>query len=101
MRIFIVAAAVFALVSGASAKEHEKPSAFIVSPIHEAQIVRGDDGMDHVEYDLLVVSVLRCLTSWLMQGLSQTISSSCSSLSDLEDQQTENALLIFLLNGIA
>jgi biotin carboxyl carrier protein len=58
MRIFIIAAAVFALVSGASAKEHEKPSAFIVSPIHEAQIVRGDDGMDHVEYDLLVVSVL-------------------------------------------
>jgi hypothetical protein len=29
----------------------------LVSPIHEAQVVRGDDGMDHVEYTLLVVSV--------------------------------------------
>src|SRR4029079_18496227 len=29
-----------------------------IMSIHEAQIVRADDGMDHVEYDLLVVSVL-------------------------------------------
>jgi Peptidase family M23 len=34
----------------------ERP-AILVSPIHEAQIVRADDGMDHVEYELLVVSV--------------------------------------------
>lgn len=33
-------------------------SAILVSPIHDAQVVRGDDGMDHVEYELLVVSVL-------------------------------------------
>jgi hypothetical protein len=26
------------------------------NPIHEAQIVRGDDGKDHVEYELLVVN---------------------------------------------
>jgi Peptidase family M23 len=58
MRVLTAVAAGFALVSGGSAEEREKPSAFIVSPIHAAQIVRGDDGMDHVEYDLLVVSVL-------------------------------------------
>jgi len=29
----------------------------LAPPIHEAQGVRGDDGMDHVEYKLLVVSV--------------------------------------------
>jgi Peptidase family M23 len=28
-----------------------------VRPIHDAQVVRGDDGMEHVEYDLLVVNV--------------------------------------------
>ncbi len=32
-----------------------RPAAIPVSPIHEAQTVRGDDGMDHVEYELLVV----------------------------------------------
>jgi Peptidase family M23 len=58
MRIFVMVAAVFALVSGASAQERDNPTAFTVSPIHDAQVVRGDDGMDHVEYDLLVVSVL-------------------------------------------
>jgi hypothetical protein len=29
----------------------------MVSPIHEAQVVRGDDGMDHLEYELLIVTV--------------------------------------------
>ena len=47
----------FILVSGASAEDYGRPTAILVSPIHEAQVVRGDDGMDHVEYDLLVVSV--------------------------------------------
>ena len=47
----------FLLVSGASAEDYGRPTAILVSPIHEAQVVRGDDGMDHVEYDLLVVSV--------------------------------------------
>jgi len=50
-------AAVLALGSAASAAERDRPTAIMVRPIHEAQIVRGDDGMDHVEYELLVVSV--------------------------------------------
>jgi hypothetical protein len=57
MRICWALAAVFLLVSGASAEDYGRPTAVVVSPIHEAQVVRGDDGMDHVEYDLLVVSV--------------------------------------------
>jgi len=57
MRIDFMTAAVFALASAASAEEPGRPTAILVSPIHQAQVVRGDDGMDHVEYDLLVVSV--------------------------------------------
>lgn len=57
MRICFVVAAVLALASAASAEEYGRPTAILVSPIHEAQVVRGDDGMDHVEYELLVVSV--------------------------------------------
>jgi hypothetical protein len=57
MRICFMVTAVFALASAASAEEYGQPTAIIVSPIHEAQIVRGDDGRDHVEYELLVVSV--------------------------------------------
>src|SRR3954454_8650982 len=57
MRLCLMLAAVFALGSGALAGEHDRPTAVLVSPIHEAQVVRGDDGMDHVEYELLVVSV--------------------------------------------
>ena len=50
--------AVFALASAASAEESKRPTAILVSPIHDAQVVRGDDGMDHVEYELLVVNVV-------------------------------------------
>ncbi len=57
MRVCFAAAAVFLLASGASAEDYGRPTAILVSPIHEAQVVRGDDGMDHVEYELLVVSV--------------------------------------------
>jgi Peptidase family M23 len=57
MRVCFAFAALFILVSDASGEEYGRPSAIIVNPIHEAQIVRGDDGMDHVEYELLVVSV--------------------------------------------
>jgi len=32
-------------------------TAILVSPINTAQIVRGDDGKDHVEYELLIVNV--------------------------------------------
>jgi hypothetical protein len=57
MRICFMMAAVFALGSVASAAARDRPTAILVSPIHEAQVVHGDDGMDHVEYELLVVSV--------------------------------------------
>ena len=62
MRIFILMATIFALALAACGRPPEKepgrPTAIVVSPIHDAQIVRGDDGMDHLEYDVLVVSVL-------------------------------------------
>src|SRR5262249_57787270 len=62
MRIFIVMAAVLALASAARGgppeKEPLRPTAILVSPIHEAQVVRGDDGKDHVEYELLVVNAV-------------------------------------------
>jgi hypothetical protein len=57
MRICFMMAAVFALSSAASAEAPDRATAILVSPIHEAQIVRGDDGKDHVEYELLVVNV--------------------------------------------
>jgi hypothetical protein len=57
MRICFAIAAVCILASDAAAEDYGQPTAILVSPIHEAQIVRGDDGMDHVEYELLVVSV--------------------------------------------
>jgi hypothetical protein len=58
MRIGFIVVAFLALASAALAKDYGQPSAIIVSPLHPAQVVRGDDGMDHVEYDLLVLSVL-------------------------------------------
>src|SRR5262244_2478431 len=58
MRIGLIAAGIFALGAGALAEDYGRPTAILVSPIHEAQIVRGDDGKDHVEYELLVVNVL-------------------------------------------
>ena len=57
MRISFMVTAVFALASAVSGAQRDLPTAIIVSPIHEAQVVRGDDGMDHVEYELLVVCV--------------------------------------------
>src|SRR4051812_30705044 len=58
MRIGFIVTAVLILASAASAQAPDRPTGLLISPIHEAQIVRGDDGMDHVEYDILVVSVL-------------------------------------------
>jgi hypothetical protein len=57
MRIGFMVAAIFAIGSGALAEDYGRPTAILVSPIHEAQMVRGDDGKDHVEYELLVVNV--------------------------------------------
>ena len=62
MNIFIVIATVLALAFAASGQAAEqdlgRPTAILVSPIHEAQVVRGDDGKDHVEYELLVVNAV-------------------------------------------
>src|SRR3974377_572552 len=57
MRIAFMVTAMLALGSCALAEDYGRPTAILVSPIHEAQIVRGDDGNDHVEYELLVVNV--------------------------------------------
>ena len=62
MRTLILIAAVFALALPAQGQAAEqelgRPTAILVSPIHEAQVVRGDDGKDHVEYELLVVDAV-------------------------------------------
>ena len=42
---------------GANPATTEQPSAILVQPIHDAQVVPGDDGKDHVEYELMVVNV--------------------------------------------
>jgi len=55
--MIFIAAAAFTFASTALAKEAEQPTAIVAAPIHEAQIVRGDDGRDHVEYELLIVNV--------------------------------------------
>ena len=57
MRIYLALAAVPRSRSARCAEDYGRPTAILVRPIHEAQVVRGDDGMDHVEYELLVVSV--------------------------------------------
>ena len=62
MRILILMTTVLALALAACERPVEKeepgrPTAILVNPIHDAQVVRGDDGLDHVEYELLVVSV--------------------------------------------
>ena len=49
MRIALMVTAMLALGSGALAEDYGRPTAILVSPIHEAQLVRGDDGKDHVE----------------------------------------------------
>ena len=56
MRICLMMAAVFAPTWTASAAGRDQPTAILVIPIHEAQIVRADDGKDHVEYELLVIN---------------------------------------------
>jgi hypothetical protein len=62
MNIFNLIATVLALAFAASGRAAEQdlgwPTAILVSPIHEAQVVRGDDGKDHVEYELLVVNAV-------------------------------------------
>ena len=57
MRVCLMMASVLAFASAASAEAPDRPTAILVSPIHEAQIVRADDGKDHVEYELLALNV--------------------------------------------
>ncbi len=57
MRFCLMFATVLALGPAASAAARDRATAILVSPVHEAQLVRGDDGKDHVEYELLVVNV--------------------------------------------
>ena len=58
--VAVVAASVALSATAVAGAGKEKPevTAITVRPIHEAQVVRGDDGKDHVEYDLLVVNVV-------------------------------------------
>src|SRR6185295_1290553 len=58
--VTVLAASVAVSATTAAAAGREKPvvTAITVHPIHSAGVVRGDDGKDHVEYDLLVVSVV-------------------------------------------
>ena len=58
--VAVVAASVAMSVTAVAGAGKDEPevTAITVCPIHEAQVVRGDDGKDHVEYDLLVVSVV-------------------------------------------
>src|SRR5215212_1312632 len=56
MRVCLAFLVVLALGSAASAQQPGRTTAIVVSPIHEAQVVRGDDGMDHVNYELLVTN---------------------------------------------
>ena len=59
--VAVVAASVAMSATAVAGAGKDKPelSAITVRPLHEAQVVRGDqDGKDHVEYDLLVVNVV-------------------------------------------
>src|SRR5262245_49151282 len=58
--VAVVAASVAMSATAVAGAGKDKPevTAITVRPIHEAQFVRGDDGKDHVEYDLLVVSAV-------------------------------------------
>lgn len=62
LTVVIFMVSVFAITlsayAGPADQEHGRPTAILVSPIHEAQVVHGDDGMDHVEYELLVINAV-------------------------------------------
>jgi len=58
VNVLAASVAMFATVAAAAGKAKPEVTAIIVRPIHDAQVVRGDDGKVHVEYDLLVVNVV-------------------------------------------
>jgi hypothetical protein len=57
MRICLVLATVLALAAAASTAERERVAAILVSPIHEAQVVRGDDGAHHLSSETVLLRV--------------------------------------------
>src|SRR5262249_12382451 len=54
--VLAVSVAMFATAAAAAGQEKPVVTAITVRPLHAAQVVRGDDGKAHLEYDLLVVS---------------------------------------------
>ena len=56
--VLAVSVAMFATAAAAAGQEKPVVTAITVRPLHAAQVVRGDDGKAHLEYDLLVVSVV-------------------------------------------
>jgi hypothetical protein len=56
MRACLAFVVVLALGSATLAQQSGRTTAIVASPIHEAQVVRGDDGMDHVNYEFLVTN---------------------------------------------
>jgi hypothetical protein len=54
--VLAASVAMFATAAAAAGKAKPEVTAIMVRPMHDAQVVRGDDGKDHVEYNLLVVS---------------------------------------------
>ena len=56
--VVVASVAMSATAVAGAGKDKPEVTAITVRPIHEAQVVRGDDGKDHVEYDLLVVNVV-------------------------------------------
>ena len=57
--VVVSSVAISATAVAGAGKDQPQLSAITVRPLHEAQVVRGDeDGKDHVEYDLLVVSAV-------------------------------------------
>jgi len=56
--VLAASVAMFATAAAAAGKAKPEVTAIMVRSIDDAQVVRGDDGKDHVEYDLLVVNVV-------------------------------------------
>jgi hypothetical protein len=56
--VAFVAMSATAVAGAGAGKDKPELTAITVRPLHPAQVVRGDDGKDHVDYDLLVVSVV-------------------------------------------
>jgi hypothetical protein len=56
MKSFALTLFLALFAASAAAQTPEQSTAILVTPMHDAQIVRGDDGLDHVEYALLVIN---------------------------------------------